>query len=86
MILTADTGQLYSFGKGSNGQLGSGSLCIAMSPVEVCGQWVSPNKVEDCNYASRVDGGHIVKGIYAGGDQSFTIVFIPENIRWVILI
>ena len=76
---------MFSFGKGSNGQLGSGHSCITMSPVAVSGHWLSPNRIEDCSYASPVDGGHVVKGVYAGGDQSFTTVFIPENTRWVIL-
>ena len=86
LVVVKDSFEVLSFGLGANGQLGRDSTSNSLQPDPIKGgYWTAPvsddtdMKTMLDTYIARensVDGGQVLKGVYAGGDQSFATVVV----------
>ena len=88
LILVKESCELFSFGLGANGQLGHGATTNSLKPCSLEGDyWTASGKagtlVDGCSMeGTDVDTPRILKGIFAGGDQSFVTihkVHLPDS-------
>lgn len=89
-------GRIYAFGMGTSGQLGGSTTANTNSPLLVQGPWVgnsnTPNGVSqsDCmevdhqSESLAICQRLLVMKIFAGGDQSFTLVS-PDKVSSCLL-
>ena len=86
LVLVKDSCEVLSFGLGANGQLGRDNTSNSLQPDPIQGDyWTAPVISEAAATGTLLDasftgggggGGHILKGIYTGGDQSFATVVV----------
>jgi hypothetical protein len=85
LVLVKDSCEVLSFGLGANGQLGKENTSNSLQPDPIQGDyWTAPVISEaaptgtllDASLAGGGGGGRVLKGIYAGGDQSFTTTVV----------
>ena len=70
---------MYSFGLGSSGQLGVGSVGNTATPTPVLGRWLSGETLPTLVGTPRGEEGPgwVARRVFAGGDQSFVSVVVP---------
>ena len=84
LVLVKGLCEVLSFGLGANGQLGRENTSNSLQPDPIQGDyWTAPVISEAAATGTLLDaslagggGGRVLKGIYAGGDQSFAIVVV----------
>ncbi len=88
VVMLKESGRLLSFGLNKSGQLGcttSKPLIETTPPFVVEGEWLPYSTLEEFAHGSPVDKGNVVKRIFAGGNQSFAIIYplatIKEDVR-----
>ena len=89
LVLVKDSCEVLSFGLGANGQLGRESTSNSLQPDPIQGDyWTAPVISEAAATGTLLDaslagggggGGRVLKGIYAGGDQSFTTTVVQAQ-------
>ena len=87
LVLVKDSCEVLSFGLGANGQLGKNNTSNSLQPDPVQGDyWTAPVISEAAATGTLLNaslaggggggGGRVLKGIYAGGDQSFATIVV----------
>ena len=71
LALIQTSGKVYSFGLGTCGQLGAGSLRKVATPTLVRGQWLGSEALTRPVVNGEERRGMVARGVFAGGDQSF---------------
>ena len=86
LVLVKDSCEVLSFGLGANGQLGRESTSNSLQPDPIQGDyWTAPVISEAAAAGTLLDasltggGGRVLKGIYAGGDQSFATAVVQTQ-------
>lgn len=76
-MFVSESGRLYAFGSGANGQLGTGSCDVKSVPVRVKGPFIAFNKIGtpmDTNSGATF----VINTIAAGGDHCILWAVTPE--------
>ena len=89
LVLVKDPCEVLSFGLGANGQLGRNSTSNSLQPDPIQGgYWTAPAISETAATGTLLDaslagegggGGRVLKGVYAGGDQSFVTTVVHAH-------
>ena len=91
LVLVKDSCEVLSFGLGANGQLGRESTSNSLSPTRphsggpldwapVISEAAAAGTLLDTSLAGGGGGGgRVLKGIYAGGDQSFATTVVQAQ-------
>ena len=96
LVLVKDSCEVLSFGLGANGQLGRESTSNSLQPDPILGDyWTAPVISEAAAMGTLLDvslagggggGARVLKGIYAGGDQSFATTVLQTQETMVSII
>ena len=89
LVLVKDSCEVLSFGLGANGQLGKDTTSNSLQPDPIQGDYWTASVISeaaaatgtllDATLAGGGGGGRVLKGIYAGGDQSFATVVVQAQ-------
>ncbi|KAL4239292.1 putative E3 ubiquitin-protein ligase herc4 [Mactra antiquata] len=77
IVYVANSGRLYSFGSGANGQLGLKTRDIQSIPTNISGPFISYNKVTESKDISLF----VVTGVAAGGDLCFVWTSTYQSLK-----
>ena len=84
LVLVKDSCEVLSFGLGANGQLGRDNTANSLKPDPIKGDyWTAPTATGtllDAHLTGESSADcRVLKGLYAGGDQSFATVVVNAH-------